>query len=155
MLFYGSQNTLSFVTLFGNIAEDGFGSSIYQSDSSTTLKNVILQSSSGSNCTINGTPITSAGFNLSSDSSCNLTGVGDVQNSDAQLGTLQDNGGATLTHLPREGSPALNSGQCMVGISNDQRGVARPQGGTCDRGAVERKPDDVDNYYIYLPLIIR
>jgi hypothetical protein len=63
---------------------------------------------------------------LGSDSSCGLTSAGDQENVDAQLGPLQDNGSSTFTHLPRLGSPALGSGQCTVGITNDQRGIARP-----------------------------
>ena len=75
--------------------------------------------------------------------------------SDPLLGDLADNGGPTLTHLPKLGSPALDSGQCVAGIFNDQRNVSRPQGGICDRGAVERQPSDTDNFFIFLPVIIR
>jgi hypothetical protein len=153
--FNGSQNTLNFVTVYGNIAPDSKGSNYHSYDSSTTFKHVILQSDSGSNCEIGGDGITSAGFNLVSDDSCNLNGTADLQNTDAQLGPLKNNGGPTLTHLPKVGSPALDGGQCVAGISNDQRGVARPQGGTCDRGAVERTADDVDGYFVYLPVVIK
>jgi len=53
------------------------------------------------------------------------------------LGPLADNGGPTKTFLPGSGSPAINSGDPSC-AGTDQRGVARPQGGACDRGAVEQ-----------------
>ena len=52
------------------------------------------------------------------------------------LGALADNGGTTPTLLPQATSPAIDAADC-VGISPDQRGVARPQGARCDIGAVE------------------
>jgi len=56
---------------------------------------------------------------------------------DPLLGPLQDNGGPTLTHAPRSGSPALNRGDDNRCPLTDQRGVARPIGPHCEIGAVE------------------
>lgn len=67
-----------------------------------------------------------------SDASCRLTLVTDLL-----LGPLADNGGPTLTHLPLEDSPAIDDGECVTGLTADQRGRPRPQGATCDIGAVE------------------
>jgi hypothetical protein len=56
------------------------------------------------------------------------------------LGPLADNGGPTQTRLPQQGSPLLDAipaAECAPEIATDQRGVARPQGGFCDIGAVE------------------
>jgi parallel beta-helix repeat protein len=86
-----------------------------------------------------GTPlINSLGYNLSSD------GTGpdaptDLLNTDPLLGPLADNGGPTLTHALVFGSPAMNAGVPVVGITNDQRGVSRPQGPAPDIGAYERE----------------
>ncbi|MBC8077699.1 MAG: hypothetical protein H7Y32_16605 [Chloroflexales bacterium] len=55
---------------------------------------------------------------------------------DAKLGLLVNNGGATRTHLPLAGSPALDKGGSVC-PATDQRGVSRPQGAFCDVGAVE------------------
>jgi hypothetical protein len=56
-----------------------------------------------------------------------------------QLGTLMFNGGPTQTMALGAGSAAIN--QVPVGSPNcpgaDQRGIARPQGPTCDIGAFE------------------
>ena len=49
--------------------------------------------------------------------------------------TLADNGGATLTHVLVEGSPAID--RAPNGPATDQRGVARPQRAAFDAGAVE------------------
>jgi hypothetical protein len=88
--------------------------------------------------------VTSLGRNLASDASCGLSGPGDGQNVDAQLGPLSANGGPTLTHLPGVLSPARGAipvgspGLCDGTLPTDQRGVARPQGAGCDVGAVEQ-----------------
>lgn len=132
--FVDVQSTLNNVTFYNN--QSGSGSSLKFVNSSGILKNVILQTGFSSNCSVFGVGgITSAGFNLADDVSCGLVGNGDLQNTDPKLGILQNNGGLTETHLLQVFSPALDSGQC--GIYDDQRGVARPQGGICDKGAVE------------------
>lgn len=59
------------------------------------------------------------------------------------LGTLQDNGGTTLTHELLSGSPAIDQGENLSCLNTDQRGIVRPQDGdsdnlaTCDMGAFE------------------
>jgi len=71
------------------------------------------------------------------------------------LGPLADNGGPTLTHMLLSGSPAIDAGQCINGVTTDQRGLPRFQGTACDIGAVERQPDDADGFFIYLPIIVK
>jgi hypothetical protein len=55
------------------------------------------------------------------------------------LGPLANNGGPTQTHALVSGSPALDAapadGDCPAA---DQRGVARPQGASCDIGSFEK-----------------
>lgn len=54
------------------------------------------------------------------------------------LQPLADNGGTSQTHLLQSESPAVNAvslTNCL--ITNDQRGLSRPQGPTCDIGSVE------------------
>ena len=53
------------------------------------------------------------------------------------LGVLQNNGGRTLTQAPLPDSPAIDTGNALTCAAADQRGVPRPQGSTCDSGAVE------------------
>jgi hypothetical protein len=91
--------------------------------------------------------LTSAGHNLIQDpEGCSITGAvtGNVLGVDPQLGSLQDNGGATLTHALLPGSPAIDAGTNDACPATDQRGVTRPQDGNgdttaiCDIGAYER-----------------
>ncbi len=58
---------------------------------------------------------------------------------DPKLGPLADNGGPTRTHALLLGSPAIDAGSNADCPATDQRGVARPQGATCDIGSYERE----------------
>ena len=99
---------------------------------------------SSSNC---GGTVTSNGYNLSSDDTCNFTSTGDLNNTDPMLGPLQYNGGPTQTMALPSGSPAVDSGNpsgCTDGLGHllktDQRGKPRPDTedtGSCDIGAYE------------------
>jgi predicted outer membrane repeat protein len=56
---------------------------------------------------------------------------------DPQLGPLADNGGGTKTMALPNASPAVGAGNNATCPAADQRGVARPQGASCDIGAFE------------------
>ena len=82
----------------------------------------------------------SGGHNLSVSDSCRVNEeAGDLAVAPEQVavGPLADNGGPTLTHALLPGSFAINGGDNSGCPATDQRGVARPQGGTCDIGAYE------------------
>jgi hypothetical protein len=114
------------------------------------LQSTIVADNEGGDCF--GKPAGSALFSLWSDNSCAYTsGAGNKPNTPALLGPLADNGGLTQTHMLVAGSPAVDAGQCNVDIPSDQRQVARPQGVTCDIGAVERQSNDGYGR-IFLPL---
>jgi beta-glucanase (GH16 family) len=83
--------------------------------------------------------LTSLGNNVFTDSSCAPIGTDQIVVS-AGLGPLADNGGPTLTHALLPGSPAIDAGDDAVCPATDQRGVARPQGASCDVGAFEWVP---------------
>jgi hypothetical protein len=99
----------------------------------------------GTNCGPGSDAGASQGYNFSDDDSCNLTATGDQQSAgDPELGDLGANGGPTPTMLPADSSPlidAIPDADCQTGIasgiSDDQRGVTRPQQTGCDIGAVE------------------
>jgi hypothetical protein len=83
-----------------------------------------------------GRMIQTLGYNLSDDTSCNLDAGGDRrEGSDPRIGPLADNGGLTMTHALLTGSPAIDTGIAVPGITTDQRGVARV--GRPDIGAYE------------------
>jgi hypothetical protein len=148
----GGTLTISNSTLSGNTAYGALGSTgggIYNSAASATLQNsIVANSPSGGNCY--GT-VTSKGYNLGSDSTCNLSGPGDLNNTDPMLGPLQNNGGPTQTMALPSGSPAIDAGNprgCTDGLGHllktDQRGKPRPNPedtGGCDIGAYERQGD--------------
>ncbi|MDQ5943965.1 MAG: hypothetical protein QG658_31 [Patescibacteria group bacterium] len=84
--------------------------------------------------------ITSLGNNITDDTSCGFTSSGDQQNVTnilSTLGPLQDNGGSVPTMALLTGSPAIDGGAVVSGITADQRGVARPQCAAFDVGAYE------------------
>jgi hypothetical protein len=93
----------------------------------------------------------SIGYSLSSDSTCNFSNTGDLNNTDPMLGLLQDNVGPTQTHVLLPGSPAIDAGNpsgCTDSkghlLKADQRGKPRPDkedSGGCDMGADERQSD--------------
>ena len=79
----------------------------------------------------------SIGFNTST-----LVGTS-VNPIDPKLGTLQNNGGDTLTHALQLGSDAINAGDNTLApsnISTDGRGADRIVDGTVDIGSVEFQP---------------
>jgi len=59
-----------------------------------------------------------------------------------RLGSLDDHGGPTLTHAPLADSVAIDAGNDVSGLDEDQRGGERVLGAAADVGAIERRPDD-------------
>jgi CSLREA domain-containing protein len=152
--FIGAVNS----TISGNVAGDGFGgistgngfgvaflnvtlannsgasgSGIATPDN-VSLRNTIIAGNSGAQCAISGA--VTSNNTLSTDTSCGLAGVGDMQGVNPGLGPLANNGGPTDTRAIGPTSPATNRGGAGC-QTTDQRGVARPQGGACDIGAYE------------------
>jgi len=123
----------------------GGGGALSNAGGSFLIQNSIVANLGyGGNCA--GT-MTSDGYNVSSDSSCNFTGPGDLNGSNPRLGSLHSNGGPTQTMALPSGSPALDAGNpagCRDFAGNllktDQRGKPRPGAGEttgCDMGAYE------------------
>ncbi len=137
--FGGGTGTLSHVTVAGNSAGGGGGTSLGAGLELGPLgtggiDNSIVAANSGGNCSA---AVVSRGHNLDDGTSCGFAGTGDKSGADAKLGPLGEHGGPTPTRLPLAGSPAIDAGDPATCPSTDQRGVARPQGGGCDIGAVE------------------
>jgi hypothetical protein len=139
-------------TLSGNSARTSAGG-IYNARTATLQNSIVANNSpSGQNCrgTMTST-MTSHGFNMSSDGSCNFHNSGDRNNTNPKLGTLGNNGGPTQTIPLLSGSPAIDAGNpkgCTDGaghlLTTDQRGMPRhdpEDAGGCDMGAYERQSD--------------
>jgi hypothetical protein len=146
----GAGLTISNSTLSSNVAKGhggAFGGGIYSSGN-PILRNSVVADNSAGNCYGS---ITSDGYNLSSDNTCNFNGKGDMNNTDPVLGTLGNHGGPTQTIPLLTGSPAIDAGNprgCTDGkghlLKTDQRGKPRPDKedkSGCDIGAFERQKD--------------
>ena len=150
---YGSL-FLANSTFSSNSANDGGG--IWSSGTLTLSNSIIANSPSGNDCSGS---ITSLGYNLDSDGTCQLTSTGDMTNTNPILGPLQNNGGDTYTHALLFGSPAIDAGNDNECYLTDQRGVTRPQDGNgdglavCDIGSFELNASSV--WFIHLPTIMR
>jgi hypothetical protein len=148
--YHGGGVTINNSTISNNSIQGehgGFGGGIY---GTATLQNsIVADNVQGGNCYGGG--LTSKGYNLSSDNTCNFSGPGDLNNTGPLLGPLQNNGGPTQTQALLPGSPAIDAGNpngCTDGsghlLKTDQRGAPRPNKedtGGCDMGAFERQSD--------------
>lgn len=127
----GGDMLLEFITVADNdqngIANVGGGT--------FTIESSIVAYNVGSNCI--GAGSASLGHNIDDDGSCNFTSFNDLSAVDPMIADLALNGASTMTHALFHGSPALNSGSLDQCIAEDQRGISRPQGLHCDRGAYE------------------
>jgi len=118
------------------VAENGPLGIVNTAGSHIQIENSIVAYNTSGNCT--GVGLGSGGYNIEDGTSCNFTDVDDMSSTDPLLGPLANNGGLTPTHALLAGSPAIDSATPDMCISNDQRGVSRPQGPQCDRGAYEK-----------------
>jgi hypothetical protein len=125
--------TVRHVTFGTNPSTYGAGFSSQTSNGTLYVQNSVF-ASTGYNC--NAGVYVSLGHNAASDSQCAfLTSSGDMQDTNAKLGALGDNGGPTWTHLPANDSPLLNAA-ADTNVNTDQRGLPR-SGEKADIGSVE------------------
>ena len=132
-------------TIAGNTTT-GNGGGIRLSGTNATLsENTIYAfntSGTGNENCGNGANFVTAESNIDSGVSCGFgTGSGNQESVSAGalgLGALASNGGLTQTRALGAGSIALEAASADCGgLANDQRGVIRPQGVSCDIGAFE------------------
>ena len=112
-------------TLSNNSAAANLGGGIYNTNGTTTLDNTIIANSTAGGDCVRPTGTINAIFSLIEDGlGCvNGTNTSNLMG-DPNLGPLQNNGGATLTHALLAGSIAIDQGNSTLTI--DQRGVTRP-----------------------------
>ena len=144
--------TLTNCTVTNNTGFTGGG--VYLNGNTHVFKNTIIAGNS-----INSTGSQNVAGSVSSTSSYNLFGPGSsggltngtngnqIGVSNAMLDVLANNGGYTQTHSLLTGSPALDKGAAVSGMTTDQRGQMRPfdisvigaasGGDNSDIGAVE------------------
>jgi hypothetical protein len=140
--------TVSSSTITAN-SEGEYGAGVYNDEGTTSFQNTIVADSSGANCY--GT-MSSSGYNLSSDDSCNFNGKGDKNDKAPKLEKLGYYGGHTQTLSELLKSATVDKGNpsgCTDGeghkLTTDQRGYPRPgkdkTDKRCDIGAYERQTD--------------
>ncbi len=143
----GGTAKIASSTFSGNSGSPN-GGDIYNAGTVTLQNSLVVGSTGGGNCY--GT-MTSKGYNMSSDSTCNFSAAGDRNGTDPKLGALQNNGGPTLTMALPKGSPAIDAGNpsgCTDTnghlLKTDQRGQSRhdkEDASGCDIGAYESATD--------------
>jgi CSLREA domain-containing protein len=121
---------LEFVTMAYNNA-DG----VNNNGGHVAFRSSILAYHSLGNCA--GDAGDSQGYNLETGNTCGLIEPTDLVDTNPILEWLAMNGGVNLNHALNPASPAIDSGDPDRCIEIDQRGVTRPQGLGCDRGAYE------------------
>jgi hypothetical protein len=134
-------------TITGGTAASGGGGLDVENQSHISVSNTIIAGNSATpsttaNCQFaGGTPSSlSAGGNLEDQNQCLFNPPSDQISAVPGLGPLQDNGGPTDTEAIGPTSPAANAGLNGPCPDVDQRGIPRPQQGTCDIGAYEYLP---------------
>ncbi len=132
--------TITQSTLAGNTSPYGADILNYTGYTLSISMSIVSGGLSGSNCG-GQAPVTDAGYNIDSGSSCGFSAAGHSQsNTQPQLDALAANGGPTQTMALPAGSPAVDAIPAATpGCqgSTDQRGTSRPQGSGCDTGAYE------------------
>ena len=135
-LYNRGSAVLNNVTMNANLGSTG--ANIFNDESSIAIGNSIVANSDlNGNCFNSNGFINSQGHNMDSGTTCGFDQTGDQTNVNPLLGLLADNGGQTVTHALNAASPAIEGGNNTTCEATDQRGVARPQGVTCDIGAFE------------------
>jgi hypothetical protein len=143
----GAIYTDSPLTLLNDTLNDNWatrsGGAVYSDGFPVSFKNTIVNSNpspSGSCGGVSGGPwFVSAGHNLGTSATCELTDIGDLE-SNPKLGKLQANGGFILTESELIGSKSIDAGTDSGCPAVDARGKKRPQGKSCDIGAFEIQP---------------
>ena len=142
-VFNAGQLSLNFVTIAADLQGGGLNqATAAAAATSTTMSNSIIAGGAGPACSGTVAQINAAAgsHNVIDDTTCALGGTGDRENVDPALALLGNNGGATSTHAVAAGSPAIGAANPAACGGTDQRGVARPQEGTCEAGAFEYVP---------------
>ena len=94
----------------------------------TSIASLFDNPSGGNLASLGNVSFVSLGHNLFSDKPAVALSSTDLIDTDPLLGALANNGGPTETQALLPGSPAINAGVVVPGVTTDQRGVFRPQG---------------------------
>jgi hypothetical protein len=139
-IYNGGRLAVTDSTLSGNSAGAfGEGGGISNVGKLAVRMSIFANSVGGNLGTFAGSSFVSLGHDLFSDSPGAALDSTDLIDTDPRLGPLADNGGPTQTMALLPGSPAVDAGVAVPGVTTDQRGVPRPQGAAPDIGAFESR----------------
>ena len=145
------------VTLAGNSANTYSGIYSLTDRPNVLLVNTIVANNNGdrTQCGSFGTSaIADGGGNLVYPAASSCVGIVSATTGDPKLGSLTLNApGTTATMALGAGSAAIDAALASVCATQDQRGVARPQGTGCDIGAYEAEPTSDDTPPVITPSI--
>ncbi len=127
ILVSGATTTMTHLTLLDNRANGPNGDSIIRREGVARLFNSIV--AGGSTALDCGGGLQESSGNFSADGSCAQLPGGDP--------LLAEVTGSPAYFPLQDGSPAVDSADSRYCLDVDQRGEARPQGGSCDIGAFE------------------
>jgi CSLREA domain-containing protein len=142
------------VTVYGNSASSA-GGGINGNGEVIRLSNTILAGNSASTGPDCGSSLRSDGYNLIGElADCSVLGetASNIVGQSPGVDLLALNERMTASHGLLVGSRAIDAGSCV--LTTDQRGAERPQGQSCDIGAVEYGGVSLGNA-VYLPLVSR
>ncbi len=147
---FGTGDATIFSLAYGNKIEDGTASNATLTIQDSIITGTTASNGAGNNDVVsnvatgnqvNNTTLTFGDANLVGSSSGSSSGTVPLTTA-PNLGSLGNYGGPTPTRMPNPGSPAIDTTTCTNAPLTDQRGVARPQGTSCDIGAVERQANE-------------
>ncbi len=122
-----------------------FGFALLGGSAIDLANTIVANNPTGGDCEVE-TGSFQSNNSLDSDGTCGLAGPGDKSAVDPQLAALANNGGPTETRAIPATSPATDAGDPETCLTEDQRGITRPQDGNndgtsvCDIGAYELQP---------------
>jgi hypothetical protein len=122
------------------IGDPDVGGSLTLAFATAYLTNTILaQEGAAYNCTVYGLDyrLHAGADNVATDGSCDQ--AWSTTQAALALGPLGNNGGSTPTAALLPNSAAIDNGAKAACPPDDQRGIARPQGFSCDAGAFESR----------------
>lgn len=121
----------------GNIYNRRWGGGAINVGGSASVENTLFATNLHINCQLENGMNFSSSENYSTDNTC-----ASLVESNPMIGPSMNNGGGTKTHALLPGSPLIDILSGCAGMTDDQRGVLRPQGSNCDPGSYEFDPND-------------
>ena len=130
-------NTATETSNGGVIGNRDWGGGALNAGHNTTVENSLFYQNPPMDCQITNGSNYSATNTYASDPTCSI-----LIEPNPEIMPLQDNGGGTMTHALISISPLIDVLPDCAGLTDDQRGVARPMGVKCDPGSYEFDPEN-------------